>query len=450
MDRDITFLALRRIAAAVLLSGAGAFVAVACTAESRIGGVTDTQNSNDVGGSGSGSKVLEENGGSIAQVDFPERDAGGEPFVIDVAPDAACVATGFEAVPIEVEKEVEVPVEVPQPVALYIMLDQSSSMLDSVSGIPFVPPYKWNVAYDAITAFVRDPESTDLDVAIQYFPLGAVRLSDPDAGVPSEVPAECQGTEYATADVPMGRLPGNAQAIIDSLNFHFPAGSGTPIEPALRGAVNFCNQYMNGNSSGEKCVVVLITDGLPTACNGDFSTLAGIASEGFNSDPSVKTYAIGMIGADFTLLNQIGQNGGTDCAPSDSQTFACDVTAGMTLLEAFELIREYIVETRVEIRVETQYVKLDCQWEIPPPPEGETFDREKVNVEFSSTGLESDKRYLAKVESEDKCEGELAWYYDDPQDPKQIIACPTACSLIEEADLGKIRVLLGCESMVIE
>ena len=64
--------------------------------------------------------------------------------------------------------------------------------------------------------------------------------------------------------------------------------------------------------------------------------------------------------------------------------------------------------------------------------------------------IESDKQYLAKVASKDKCGDEFAWYYDDSEDPKQIIACPAACTEIEGAELGKIRILLGCKSVIIE
>jgi hypothetical protein len=389
--------------------------------------------------------------GKLAEASVITHDSGAPVLAIDSGQDGSCAATGFEAVPVEVEKEVEVPVNVPQPVALYIMLDQSSSMFDSTTGIPYVPPYKWTVAYDAISAFVQDTASKNLDVAIQYFPLGQVIMNDPnaDAGPDTDVSPECQGTDYATPDVPMARLPANAQPIIDSLNFHAPSGTGTPIEPALRGAINFCKQFTGSNTSGEKCVVVLITDGLPNACNDDIAGLSAVAGSGFSTAPSVKTFAIGMTGADFNLLDEIGRQGGTDCTPKDTQSYACDVTSGMTLLEAFELIREYVVETHVEIHKETQYVKMQCQWEIPPPPPQESFDREKVNVEFSPTGLLSDKSYLGKVDSAQACGTQLGWYYDDPNAPKQIIACPEACAAIKTADRGKIRILLGCRAVVI-
>jgi len=450
LSGELSRLAPKGVTAVDLLWLAMFIFGFGCSAESRVGSITEINNRNNVGGSESSGQAIEPAGGSSAIVIPTVYDSGQKLLVIDAGNDAACMATGSEAVPIEVEKEFEVPVEVPQPVALYIMLDQSGSMFDSVTGIPFVPPYKWNVAYDAITTFVRDPKSTELDVSIQYFPKSEVTFADPDAGVPSEDLPECQGTEYTTPDVPMGRLPEHAQAIIDSVTFHFPGGGGTPIEPALRGAIDFCKQYMSRNNNEEKCVVVLITDGLPTACNTDFTALAEIAGDGYSEEPSVKTFAIGMFGADFDLLNELGQQGGTDCTPNDPQTNACDVTAGMTLIEAFELIREYVIETRIEIQIEIQYVKMECQWEIPPPPEDEEFDREMVNVEFSSTGLETDKELFTKVDSKDECGNFRAWYYDDPQDPKEIIACPAACSEIEGADFGKIRILLGCKSVVIQ
>jgi hypothetical protein len=406
----------------------------------------------DAGVAGSGGAVSILDSSARIEVSGRKDDSGGPTLVVDGGQDGSCAATGFEAVPVEVEKQVEVEVNVPQPVALYIMLDQSLTMNETTgTGIALVAPSKWGLASNAINAFVKDPASKDLDVAIQYFPLGESLLTDlfSDTGAVSDVFPECQGTAYRTPDVSMGRLPAQAQAIVDSLTLHGPAGIGTPIEAALRGAIDYCKQFTSSNPGGEECVVVLITDGLPNGCNLDYAALAGVAGNGFKSAPNIKTFAIGMTGADFSLLNQIGQQGGTDCTPNDAKTYACDVAAGMTLLEAFELIRKYVVETHLETRKETQYVKMECQWEIPPPPANESFDREKVNVEFTPTGLEADKTYLGKVDSLQACGSQLGWYYDDPKAPKQIVACPEACTAIKNADLGKIRVLLGCQTVTV-
>ena len=39
------------------------------------------------------------------------------------------------------------------------------------------------------------------------------------------------------------------------------------------------------------------------------------------------------------------------------------------------------------------------------------------------------------------------WYYDDNADPKKVVICPATCSKIEKDSVGKIDILLGCETV---
>ncbi len=371
--------------------------------------------------------------------------ATGQWVELDGGTGGACAAFSAEAEHVEITQETEVPYEVTEaePVAIYMMLDQSGSMM--IPDISIMP--RWNVAYDAINAFVNDPLSANIYVALQYFPL-------PNA--------LCDVNAYQVPDVPLGMLPGHATAIMTSLNTHVPFNNDTPIEPALAGATSFCQQYKSdpaANPDNLDCAVVLITDGMPSACNQDYNYISDIAGNAFNGTPSVYTFAIGMFGADFVLMNQIAEKGGTDCTPAPDGSFnaadgfACDVSAGMTLVQALEIIREYIVtmETRIEYEIVTETVPLECEWEIPPPPENENFDRNEVNVEFSPTGTDADKQIIGMVETEAECsESELSWHYDNPTDPKRIIACPHACDTIKAAPNGKINILLGCQTILLE
>jgi uncharacterized protein YegL len=281
-------------------------------------------------------------------------------------PENVCAGTNVDPEPVEVEVEVEIPytIEEPQPIAIYVMLDKSGSM----EGAP------WNSAVSSIKTFVNDPDSEHIDVALQYFPLSGHN----DA-------VNCNGTGYQEPAVAMAALPGNAGAIETSLDNTTPNG-GTPMEGALRGLVNFCKAYVPpADHPGQECVGVLITDGEPTWCDTSDANLTGVAGDAYAND-DIRTFTVGMAGADFPLLHDMAWAGGTDCDGDNSNAFfACDVSSGMTLLQAFELIREYVtsVETRTETRTETTTMILECEWGIPDPPEGETFDRDMVNVVFS-------------------------------------------------------------------
>ena len=207
-----------------------------------------------------------------------------------------------------------------------------------------------------------------------------------------------------------------------------------------------------------KCIGVLVTDGEPTVCNTVDEELINISKGAYESTGLV-TYAVGMEGADFAFLGNLAQAAGAqDCDPvaSPTPTFnACNVGAvtdtgvpTMTLLEALERVREYSTEfeTVIEKEISHETVTLDCEWGIPTPPQNQTFDKNKVNVEFSPTGTSTDSTTFGYVESEKDCgDSAKAWRYDDVNNPARVIACPKTCDVIKAADKGKIGILFGCE-----
>lgn len=370
--------------------------------------------------------------------------SGGE-GALDSGVTDACASISQEAEQVEVEKEVEVQVEIVEadPVALYFMLDESGSMMESPL---YIPPFKWNVAVDAINWFVNDPGSANIDLALQYFPIAG---------------GDClTGAGYDTPAVPMGTLPGHASAITSALAAHFPGASGgggnTPIEGALRGVTQYCAAFKNdpvANPGGEECVAVLITDGQPTECNVDHNVLVGIVADAY-ANHEVMTFAIGMEGADFNLLDRIGEAGHGDCTPDPADpTWACNVsTGGTTFIDALDQIRNMVTKlvTRYDTVTEIQNVALECEWEIPEPPADEAFNRDKVNVEFSPTGSDTDTQIFGRVDSAIACGDNLGWYYDDPEEPTRIIACDRTCETIQAAEAGRINILLGCGTVIIE
>ena len=89
---------------------------------------------------------------------------------------------------------------------------------------------------------------------------------------------------------------------------------------------------------------------------------------------------------------------------------------------------------------------LDCQWTIPPAPVGQTFDKTKVNVRFTSgANVGSD---IFAVADATQCGPQGGWYYDDPNNPSTISVCPTTCQAIQADPSGKIDILFGCSTVV--
>lgn len=346
-----------------------------------------------------------------------------------------CAGKKVDPIPIEIQVPVEVPYEVtaPAPIAIYMLLDTSISMNDMSGG-----GTKWSTVVSSVDTFLHDDASKFLDVGLQYFPLAT--------------PA-CDGTVYDTPAVPVGRLPGNADAISNSLA-STQLGNFTPIEPALKGMTSFCTQFQ-AQHPDEECVGVLISDGAPTQCALEQNVLISIAQNAYDT-ANVKTFTVGMAGADFNLLNQIAMWGGTDCTPSDpNDGYACDVSSGMTLIQAFEAIRKVIttLETRTETRTEIRNQIVECEWGLPDTPEtvngeGEEFNKDKVNVVFYEP-TQAEKT-ISKIKPGTTCDGlSGGWYYDNENSPTKIVACPETCESITGVEGASIDIQLGCDTIIL-
>jgi hypothetical protein len=313
-----------------------------------------------------------------------------------------------------------------EPIAMYIMLDNSSSMEEGDGSS------KWEQAQSALADFVREPLSAGIDVGIQYF-------HPESAGGDNLDVDKCDGVAHARSAVEVGRLPGAAEAIVESLN-EPDFVSNTPTVGALKGSVDFCVEFQRQHPD-ERCVVVFVTDGLPNGCGLDLACEAGFEPdpEGHCVDPEAEgvlvplvreafglgviTYAVGMQGVSpdgFQLLNTLAKEGGADCTPGAVGQEACDVseTGGAGLLDALNLISNTVVQSTV----------LPCSWSVPEAPDGQRLDPGLVNVELQIGG---NAFPLGRVPTAAECGASGGWYYDVLGAPTAIHTCPQTCSMIE-------------------
>jgi hypothetical protein len=92
--------------------------------------------------------------------------------------------------------------------------------------------------------------------------------------------------------------------------------------------------------------------------------------------------------------------------------------------------------------------KLDCEWEIPPVPDGETFATDKTNVQY--TDAQGNRRVIGYVASRQECDTREAWHYDDANNPSKVVVCPETCTEIQRQLNAQIDILFGCETVVLE
>lgn len=373
-------------------------------------------------GSGSGAGQQPPADGSATDLDGSGARGDGGYAAVDAGLEHCAVAV-VTAEPATVTEEQEEEVTVSDPVALYIMLDRSDRM--SVDN--------WAAAVYGINGFLGDTRSENINLALQYFPVGD--------------DTSCSGRMYASPEVSLGRLPDNARAVTRSLSQTFTGGGRTNMTGALRGLADFCRKYQESerrNPEGESCAGILISGGSPNVCLVQSEDLARIASKAF-VEHGVMTFTIGMPGANIYGLNLIADEGGTDCDPRDD-AFACEISRDQTVDGALRAIRDSLTSARNITRTRTITRASDCEWLLPAPAAGETLDLERLNLRFSADGQEPE--WIGRVPARDECGDAAGWYYDDSAEPATIAACPRTCETVLGSTGATIEIVLGCPAIV--
>jgi hypothetical protein len=294
------------------------------------------------------------------------------------------------------------------PVDIYIMFDQSTSMGDPVPS-PGTGTW-WDAATTAVGTFANEPRAAQIGVGIQYFPLGGI------------APASCQAN-YKTPEVEVGVLPGNAGAIVASLQKHGPNGL-TPSGPSLQGAIDHMKEWGPAHP-GRAPIVVFVTDGFPTECTPDQPTgLAQLAKAAFETEPKVRTFVVGFnLGLGKENLNQIAEAGGTG--------------------QAFFINGGDIGGQFVDAMLSITDTPLQCTFDIPTSTDPmNPTDPKKVQVVYTprSTGAPQEVPKLNTLGDCSLNNGQ-GWFYDNLQTPKSIQVCPGTCKAFSA---GVVQTKTGC------
>jgi hypothetical protein len=374
------------------------------------GGNGNTGGSN-VGGSGNGGTGGGSTGGSSGSGGGPV-DAGipDVTFTYDGPTETDSGTVGDACAGTTVKAE-------PAPFDMYVMQDNSGSM-GADCNIGSGTNSKWCFAVNALSNFFSTAPA-GVGVALQYFPSCAPSL-----------PANCNGVSCANPAVALADLPGNLANLQASLNAVAPNG-GTPMEAALNGIVQFTAA---NKQPGRTMIGVFITDGFPDGCSSNVNTLANIINTHYQAT-GIKTFVIGMTGADYVTLDSIAAPGGasshsTFCGPgAGPPCFHYDVQNGSAA--AFNAVLSAIQKSAVS-----------CQFAMPEA-DGGLIDPTKVSVEYSVGGNPPPQK-LTKVNNAASCGGGGGWYYDNNTNPTTITLCPSTCAVVQVDSQAKIDVALGC------
>lgn len=361
--------------------------ALACSAENADGdGARGGSGSNPID-LGNGASTNGGRSGTVGGAGNGPSCGGDDPFI-------GCSGISFETESI--------------PLDIYILFDQSGSMLNDVGGIT-----RMAAVQDAVSRFLRDDASRTLGVGIGYFgyqPIGQ---------------AVCDAGEYK----PAVTVTRDHEAVISSLATRMPTGE-TPTSAALDGACRYATTYKSQNR-GRNVVILLVTDGKPEApvsCNGGgccptLEQATASARQCFSGATPIPTYVLG-VGPNLDNLRAIAEAGGTKQA-----YLVTDQNVSANVLAALNNIR--------------RDAQVPCHIELPPAPNGQTLDFDQVNVTYSR---ESCSAPIYRVSSADKCTADGGWHYDNPNSPNNIELCKASCDLVNNASVG-LKVLVGCASV---
>ena len=351
------------------------------------------------------------------------------------------------------------------PLDMYVMLDQSGSMSDAVTG-----GTKWSAVTSALESFLQtNTNAAGMSVGIQYFGLpGNGQCNAYDiycssnsqcgqcgpcaadshgnkvcwAGAADE---SCTAADYATADVEIASLTQAQVTKIDnSIGAHGPS-TNTPTSAALQGAINHARSWAQGHAQ-HVVIVILATDGDPTECDVTISHIEAIAAAGVSGSPKILTFVIG-VGASLGNMNGIAKSGASDCAMGTCSGATCDPSGKnyACLVDTGGDVNSQFLAALNKIRG----TLLGCTYLIPPPPAGKTLDFAQVNVQYTP-GNGGAKETLVYVTSQAACASTTkdAWYYDNAAAPTQIIFCDATCTKIKADTNAKVDVQLGCSTVI--
>jgi hypothetical protein len=376
-------------------------------------GGQSNQGANANTGTGNESGIIFANGGNSTGLGGSSASSGGASAAGDICAStdlAGCVGDRYAGEQI--------------PLDIYIMFDVSCSMScpaeETGPGLCCRggPNPRIDQVRNATTTFLRDPASAGMGVGIGYF------------GYMQGGQTSCDPSRYSSPSVPISNLPGNADALVASLNSVQPTGE-TPTGAAIRGACTYASQWQ-AKTPGHKTVVLLVTDGFPEApstsqnggCTPTIQDAVQAATTCANHDPPLPVYVVG-VGMQLTNLGDIAVAGGT------KQPF---IVGGAD-------ITQQIVTALNQIRALAQ---IPCHVKLPPPPAGQDLKLDQVNVGYCAPSGEGS--IFNNVPDAKGCDGMGGgWYYDDPADPKQIILCGPTCDLVNTPG-GSLFASVGCQT----
>jgi hypothetical protein len=208
-------------------------------------------------------------------------------------------------------------------------------------------------------------------------------------------------------------------AIVNQINSAPTGGAGTPHQAAVKGLCTKTTSWATANPT-HKTVGVYISDGdYPADCGGTQAQIASVCGTAY-STKAVKTFTVGLPGADMPLLNTIASAGGTTAFNlTGSSNVAADLTAALTSIQSSV---------------------MSCAVTIPNASQVNPAD---IDVVYKAGGIPPGTT-LTKVLNASACTNGATFYLDNNTSPTKVILCPAICSTVQADSAAIVDITGGC------
>lgn len=299
------------------------------------------------------------------------------------------------------------------PVDLLALVDGSSSMQEATAtGVS-----KWYATKAAFREFLQQAPS-GMGFGLSLFP------------VPGQETASCASSDYRDAALPINDVSQMVSGALAQLEAVTPQGQ-TPTAPAFTAALDLASAHALQHPD-RSVVVVLATDGLPTACAPtDVPALAELAKQALEGPAHVRTLVVtsqALSGNQGSGFERVAVAGGTQHA------LVIDPRGDFTGQLASAL---GAAATR----------QVACDLALPEPPRGQHLDYDAVNVVLDG----ATRVTLTRVAGATSCDARGGWYYDtDPTlgAPSRLNVCRASCDRAASLGTSALKVELGCQTLV--
>ena len=348
------------------------------------------------------------------------------------------------------------------PVYMMLVIDGSGSM-DGFDGTAYVAgereidPETTTPRQDLTNTATQSSGKKWIAVrgALKSFFDGLVAKPDPSLAVGMYLFSSNTAKPSAQTDVAIGYVDATqATALKGRLSPPVYAAQGTPLAAAVRGQRPILVGYTPRAPvlPGGKYVMVMMTDGVPNSGNltqpqANADVIAAI-NETKTGTPAATVFVVGVGNPtaridqyDELFLGEAARAGGAPepgCNATWSDTNMTgkpchfQVTPGA---KSAAQIRDDFLAAINQIREKV----ASCEFQLEKPQGAGALDPTKVNVLYTNG---------AGVEAPIPQNASNGWTYDDPNNPSKVILNGQSCADVKADPDGKIRIVIGCKTIV--